>query len=382
MSLIEGIGDEVTHFFVAIFVIVVVYFAWWSTYTERRDYRTVYLLDRRRRTTRSLIRARVTRRLSNHTEAVTISEGTSTTNTISTPIAEQSETSDVSSNLCHPAPQPRSTEVPSTSETMDADTQNTVRLRRLARFENATTSSNNVSGNDQAHSSTSPTSDGVGNKDNNEDKSKVILNASTSNALSENIIQTDPSKITIKLKYINDDVRIVNGRLEECLGDFKTRHFQTELDSNKIIRLIFNGQVLKQDRQTLQNCGLFDNCVVHCLIHQKRPSVGEGQQHQDGTIQNSEFFRDHRYTGVTNNNNQVIDWDLGNFLFALISFILLAAWYFRYVYAHLYTVTATVGLLIITGIFSIVLIGTYFPDNDQIFNHNIRIRPPRTETTQ
>lgn len=40
----------------------------------------------------------------------------------------------------------------------------------------------------------------------------------TSNSETQNM-ETD--NITIKLKYINDDVRIVDGRLEELLGDFK-----------------------------------------------------------------------------------------------------------------------------------------------------------------
>lgn len=31
----------------------------------------------------------------------------------------------------------------------------------------------------------------------------------------------DKSAITIKLKYINDDLKLVDGKLEEMLGDFK-----------------------------------------------------------------------------------------------------------------------------------------------------------------
>jgi hypothetical protein len=40
--------------------------------------------------------------------------------------------------------------------------------------------------------------------------------------------------------------------------------------ARKVIRLIFNGQVLQSDDRTLQNYGLFDNCVVHCLVHNQR----------------------------------------------------------------------------------------------------------------
>ena len=30
--------------------------------------------------------------------------------------------------------------------------------------------------------------------------------------------------------------------------------------------MIFNGKLLTQDNQTLKECGLFDNCVLHCYI--------------------------------------------------------------------------------------------------------------------
>lgn len=37
------------------------------------------------------------------------------------------------------------------------------------------------------------------------------------------------------------------------------------------MRLVFNGHVLQPDTKTLKACGLFDNCVVHCLVHNPRP---------------------------------------------------------------------------------------------------------------
>lgn len=39
------------------------------------------------------------------------------------------------------------------------------------------------------------------------------------------------------------------------------------------MRLVFNGHVLQPDAKTVAACGLYDNCVVHCLIHSPRPSV-------------------------------------------------------------------------------------------------------------
>lgn len=107
------------------------------------------------------------------------------------------------------------------------------------------------------------------------------------------------------------------------------------MHSNKEIKLIFNGQVLKQDRHTLKCCGLFDNCVVHCLVHQKRPSNNNrNQSEEDLNDSTPPFLRTGPLPHLinVNNNNQGIDWDLGNALFAIVSFVLLAAWYFRYVF--------------------------------------------------
>lgn len=152
---------------------------------------------------------------------------------------------------------------------------------------------------------------------------------------SENAVATETetedvsSRIRIKLKYLNDDLRLVDGKLEELLGDFKRRHFSDEISSNKLVRLIFNGQVLQQDTQTLQSCGFFNDCVVHCLVHQQRsvgPEVGESHS-SEGNL--STFGG---RTFVNNNNNNSRDWDLSNVLIALVSFSLGSAWYFRLVY--------------------------------------------------
>jgi hypothetical protein len=37
-----------------------------------------------------------------------------------------------------------------------------------------------------------------------------------------------------------------------------------------MIKLIFNGQILEDDKKSLSQCGIFSDAVVHCLILQKR----------------------------------------------------------------------------------------------------------------
>jgi hypothetical protein len=44
------------------------------------------------------------------------------------------------------------------------------------------------------------------------------------------------------------------------------RQFASELGENKVVRLIFNGRVLDNESRTLKESGIFDQCVVHCLV--------------------------------------------------------------------------------------------------------------------
>lgn len=119
------------------------------------------------------------------------------------------------------------------------------------------------------------------------------------------------------------------------------------------MRLIFNGQVLQQDTRTLQNYGLFDNCVVHCLVHQPRtPPPSPNLNRPRNERQNQSEPAQH--------------WDLGNILFASLSLLLGLAWYGRYQYAQLYTATTTVALVGLTGIFTVSLFGMYMPDADGV----------------
>lgn len=125
------------------------------------------------------------------------------------------------------------------------------------------------------------------------------------------------------------------------------------MSGRKLVRLIFNGKVLQQDSKTLENYGFFDNCVVHCLVHQPRtpPPSPNLNRSRDGQTQNE---TPHHH------------WDLGNILFASLSFLLGLAWYGRYQYAQLYTATTTVALIGLTGMFTVSLIGMYMPDVEGI----------------
>lgn len=145
------------------------------------------------------------------------------------------------------------------------------------------------------------------------------------------------------------------------------RHFQLELESRKLVRLVFNGQVLQPDNTTLEQCGFFNNCVVHCLIHQPRPApVASSSIDSSSRL----YFNPPPFQNMQAGTAGLgqTEWDLSRLLVSFVTLFLGLVWYFRYHYAQLFTVTTTVGLFGLTAIFTVSLFGRLFPDQDSIRN--------------
>lgn len=190
--------------------------------------------------------------------------------------------------------------------------------------------------------------------------------------------QQSESYIKIRLKYLNDDSRQVDGLLNEKLADFKKyeasirinfppgfieslirlcfdrrRTFPEELAARKIIRLIFNGRVLRDDNVVLQNYGLFNDCVVHCLImneKQRQPS-------------NSEPADQSQHFTPSNESTSTPEWNLSKLFCFMVVGILSLTWYCRFQFAALFTFTSTSFLLGLTIIFLCSLYGTFYVDS-------------------
>ncbi|PIC13905.1 hypothetical protein B9Z55_027485 [Caenorhabditis nigoni] len=81
-------------------------------------------------------------------------------------------------------------------------------------------------------------------------------------------------KILIRLKFLSDTEKDTYASLQDTVAKFKVEHF-TDL-SNKVIRLIFQGQLLREDSRTLESYGLQAGSVMHChisIIPLSRPGV-------------------------------------------------------------------------------------------------------------
>jgi hypothetical protein len=298
MTYIEGFGDEVTHFLAFLIIVVLCFIAWWSTGTRDVPHvRTVILLERR----------------GTQTEGQT----PVAPNSQEPPPPEPVPTGDV------PQSSPPSQEEGGDEARSREDPQEEVKKQRFKFFQNRLRPAN--FGAAPANETPPPTEETTEGPD----------------PSAPNQQEGEEEGIRIRLKYLNDDQRLVHGRLQEPLGDFKKRHFRVELSNQKLIRLIFNGQVLQSDEQSLQRYGLYDNCVVHCLV----------QNQQTGNRQNTQI------------NASPPEWNLGFILYTLISAVLGLAWVMRYQYSHLFSLTSTAFLVGLTMLFGVFLGGAYLPDN-------------------
>lgn len=353
MTIIEGFGDEIIHIAIGIGVICLSVLAWWSTHI--RDvalYRTIVIVERNRNNNNNNsvadnnqveplagipVSRNVHRTVANETESDT--EDSSSRE--QTPSADNGEASSTAENPSEPSPSP----------SLQSE-------RPLL----------------------------VGDYVNPSLQNPPVPSESTDTTTSSPVDATDASSdIRIRLKYLNDEERIVDGKPNELLGDFKKRHFRSELSSNKVVRLIYNGHILQQDNAPLRSCGLFNNCVIHCLVHPRRnhPSSGpEGTRR--GTHAHNSHHASHHHggaassgadsvnngsggSGAASNDRGTDEWgDLGGIFYVLISIVLCSAWYWRFQHSHLFSFTATAALSSITAIFSIFVFSITFFHNDEI----------------
>ena len=135
------------------------------------------------------------------------------------------------------------------------------------------------------------------------------------------------------------------------------RHFATELSENKVVRLIFNGRVLDNDGKTLQESGIFDQCVVHCLIvtpqntHQRSGQGGHSQSGHPGGEQNARTGRLLREGP-----------EPGMFFVSVLGIVLIFLWFICFHFGNqLFTQSAVISLVVLTAVFVIGLVALYLP---------------------
>ncbi|XP_043250876.1 transmembrane and ubiquitin-like domain-containing protein 1 isoform X2 [Colletes gigas] len=349
MTQIQGVGDEVTNFFIVVVVLLVGWLAWYSTsIIDHPLILTLPILQHRTHTHNAELTSNYQNTNISQASNMEISQEESVE-----PITENN------SNNSQSCPEPS---VAESHRIFEATATEEVLIEAMDSFNNVNTPLlQKQTKIDTTEETSIPTSACIDNVE----------------CRPENLSTNDANEISIKLKFINDDEKVVIGSLNELLGDFKRRHFQTELDEQKLVRLIFKGRILQTDNQTLEQCGLYNNCVVHCLIHQPKPS---SIPPRTSTLDNSsamyiipvsisdipaalEDVLDAREISSVHN-----EWDLSRLLVCILTLIIGVAWYTLYYRVQLFTAISTLALYTLTTIFTVSLFSHFSPDHDNIRN--------------
>lgn len=166
---------------------------------------------------------------------------------------------------------------------------------------------------------------------NNESRQVFSSQDHETNIQNENNDIHDNEMVRLRLKYLNDTERLVQCKLDDKIGEFKRCHFAEDLANNKIVRLIYNGQLLRVDDRTLESYGVSNSSVIHVQISQNQQQQGSSYSDSDS------------------------DLDLSHLMWPLFGIILGILWMLHFQYKEFFNVASTVALVGITGLFLMVL---------------------------
>ncbi|XP_015682655.1 transmembrane and ubiquitin-like domain-containing protein 1 [Protobothrops mucrosquamatus] len=113
----------------------------------------------------------------------------------------------------------------------------------------------------------------------------------------------------------------------------------------QLVRLIYQGQLLRDDGQTLAALHLTHNSVLHCHVAQRRASPGPSS----GRAGSRSLPEAARRPAL----------NVGGLMVPLMVLMLGALWYFQLQHRHAFTATATTCLAGLTLLFSFVAFAAY-----------------------
>ncbi|XP_035284260.1 transmembrane and ubiquitin-like domain-containing protein 1 [Anguilla anguilla] len=142
--------------------------------------------------------------------------------------------------------------------------------------------------------------------------------------------------MVLRLKFLNDTERVAQVKPEDTIGYIKRTYFTGQEHQ---VRLIYQGQLLRDDAQTLASLNLADNCVLHCHVSQHAtPQVPAGARAADQVH---------------------VALNVGSLMVPFFVLMLSVLWYFQIQYRQFFTATATASLVGLTIFFSFVAFGLY-----------------------
>ncbi|XP_071988462.1 transmembrane and ubiquitin-like domain-containing protein 1 [Engystomops pustulosus] len=135
--------------------------------------------------------------------------------------------------------------------------------------------------------------------------------------------------ITLRLKFLNETERVVNVRSTDTILHIKRGQFPGQ---EPRVRLIYQGQLLRDDAQTVASLQLTDGCVLHCHLapHAAASASGGPEPAQDSV-------------------------NIGSLMVPLFLLLLGLVWYQQLQHPQVFSATATACLGALT-VFVLVLV--------------------------
>ncbi|VDD87052.1 unnamed protein product [Enterobius vermicularis] len=248
---IEGVGDEIIWIFVLVLASLVIYLAWKSTGISPTEY-YVWLVRMRLNPNLNTFQA------NSDTEARLFEPRLARRSQISgtTSVAQNSVATFQSADIEENGDFVPSASLPNRAETNEIE----VGGPEVA---------------DDSNEGTPPESDGQALAE-NEGTENTQLTASFDFKRNTSVIATtnetngeeemEGSSTRIKLKFLDDTQIVATTSLETTVGEFKRRYFYDPLLAGKVVRLIYQGQLLRDDSRSLSSYGIHNECVLHCNV--------------------------------------------------------------------------------------------------------------------
>ncbi|XP_060901505.1 transmembrane and ubiquitin-like domain-containing protein 1 [Labrus mixtus] len=142
--------------------------------------------------------------------------------------------------------------------------------------------------------------------------------------------------MVVRLKFLNDTERTAQVGPQDTIGYIKRTFFAGQ---EQQVRLIYQGQLLQDDAQTMASLNLVHNCVLHCHISQHASRGAAGGPRPADQVQ--------------------VALNVGGLMVPLLVLMLSVLWYCQIQYRQFFTAPATASLVGVTIFLSLVAFGVY-----------------------
>ncbi|XP_077580891.1 transmembrane and ubiquitin-like domain-containing protein 1 [Stigmatopora nigra] len=143
--------------------------------------------------------------------------------------------------------------------------------------------------------------------------------------------------MVVRLKFLNDTERTARVKPQDTVGYIKRTYFSGQ---ERHVRLIYQGQLLRDDDATLEALRLPHNCVLHCHVLQRAAGTGAAG-------------------GAAAAEQVQAALNVGGLMVPLLGLMLAVLWYCQIQYRHLFTAPASASLLGVTVFLSLLALGIY-----------------------